>query len=826
MCGSKSARILALTALCLGLAGCGGGGGTDPASPPDQTEPPKPEPPKPEPPQPPSQPRRPQPQPPSQPQPACLVTQDFGCIDPVDYRQRRDSFAQVYRGAEEFGNQWGLEAIRADVAYADIALRYGRDVNPGRGQTVGIIDTGIDQHHPVFAGKTIFEQFLLRATDETGDSRSHGTAVASVIAGNPSSFHASTVQAAQGVARGADLAMFAIPLGSGGSLYRPISLVSLNGQDQPSADLYNTVTGWSNAGRRLDFVNASFGYAGIIEQYSAPDLRSNFGQAISALAQTGGSEKTIFIFAAGNANGKSCDVADFANAPDLCSADHAPPGETRVNARSPDLLAGLPARLPELRGHMVAVVAVAPDTDGDGTHEIASFSNRCGIAAQWCIAAPGEQIRSAYFGPHPDTGTAGTRGVYNSSGTSFAAPMVTGSLVVMKHAFREQLANTDLVTRLLATANNRGPYSDSGIYGRGLLDLGAALTPVGQVSVVLGDHVNTPGVALSETGFQPGGALGNGLARGLSGQELAVFDTLGAPFWLTLDNVIGQAARSSSGPKLRDFMVPGIRSGAVGALQPRIAMLRVEESIGGNGWYLGLLQSPATGSGRGHLTLAGRALTFGMRPSHAFDIAAFSTEGVHGQIPASGTILSWRPQSLPFGFRSGLLEERQTILGSQLAGAFGVASARSLFVGIDWQRQFERWNLRAEAEIGRVDGGVRGGMIEDISPLVSSAFALRAHRPLGDGILLFSLTQPLRVESGKTRLSVPVGRSTDGQVLRRSVSASLTPDGRQIDIAAQWNRSFGKGQNLRLGATWTRHPGHDAAATSDLTILSKWQVRF
>ena len=41
----------------------------------------------------------------------------------------------------------------------------------------------------------------------------------------------------------------------------------------------------------------------------------------------------------------------------------------------------------------------------------------------------------------------------DANGTSFAAPMVTGALVVMKDFFRDELYNTDLVARLLATAD-------------------------------------------------------------------------------------------------------------------------------------------------------------------------------------------------------------------------------------------------------------------------------------------------------------------------------------------------------------------------------------
>ena len=832
----RTANMLTVAALCIGLSGCGGGGGGSATRGPDQPAPPQddqdPVVPQPTPTPDPEMDPEPVPQPTPEPEPelACLTTADFGCLSPTDYQQRRTSLAQGFRVTEAFSNQWGLSSIRADVAYAEIALRYGQGSSPGQGQTIGIIDTGIDQDHPVFAGKTIFEQFRPGATDEIGDESSHGTAVASVIAGEPSVAYIQSVQGTQGVAPGADLAMFAIPLGLGGGLYRPVSLTALNRADSTSAALYNAVTAWSQASRELDFVNMSFGYGGIIDQYSASDLRSNFGQTIAALAQAGSSEKTVFIVAAGNGHGRPCNTADFAAAPGICVGSNQTGsgelGDGRINARAPGILAGLPALLPELRGHMIAVAAVAPDTDGSGSHEIASFSNRCGIAAQWCLAAPGQQVRAAYFGPHPNDGMVVARGAYSPSGTSLAAPMVTGSLAVMKHAFRSQLSNRDLVTRLLTTANNRGLYSNSAIYGRGLLDLGAALTPVGPVSVMLGAHVNAPGIAVSQTGFRPGRALGNGFTRGLSGKELAVFDTLGAPFWIKLDTMIGQTARPTSTPRLWAFMTLDARSGTFGGLQPGITMLRAEQGRVGNGWYMGQLQSARAGFAGGHLSLADRALALGIQPSPVFSITAFSTEGTYGLAPVSGTTLSWQPESLPLGFRSGLATERQTFLGSQLTGAFGVASAHSVFFGADWRGRLKRWTVHAEAEIGRADAAVQGGMIENVTPLISSAFALRARRPLADGTLHLSLAQPLRVESGKARLSVPIGRSTDGQVLHRSVPADLAPDGRQIDISAQWNRSFGRGQDLRMGVTWTRHPGHDATASPELVTMAGWKIRF
>ena len=658
---------------------------------------------------------------------------------------------------------------------------------------------------------------------------------------------------APGVAWGADVAMFAITAGSGGGNYLPIELTSLNGNDTFWAGMFQQALNWSNGGRTIDFVNLSVGHSGIIDQYSTQDLRSNFNDSIAALAQTGVTEKTVFVWAAGNAHGKPCVQAEFiarTGSADLCES-YVENGETkyRVNAKSVEILAGLPVLIPELRGHVIAVVAIGRDG------EIASFSNRCGSAADWCLAAPGVQIRAAYFGPHPDTNEAGVRGTYNPSGTSFAAPMVTGALVVMKHYFRDQMSNTALVERMLETANDRGRYADSTVYGHGLLDLDAATTPVGMSSLVLGNTVGGPGSPVAQTRLTLGNALGNGLTQALAGQEVAAFDELGAPFWYSL----GGFARAAPGPsgiaRLNAFMAwpEGDGNAATAGIgrAPVSGFMPGNRGVGATGLRLGFLGGPSGGIGGGHLALAGRALAFSMAGSAGerteertgertggragervggpggLGFTVFSTEGQRGQAPVSGAVLSWRSPERPVGLRAGLIGERESLLGSRAAGAFGRLSAGSAFVGFEGGTRLGAWRLDASAEIGMAHAAAGGGLITGVSPLFSSAFAIRAQRPLaGRDTLHLSVSQPLRLESGRARLSVPVGRTKDGRVLRQPLTADLAPTGRQIEIAAQWHRPLPAAGAVRLGATWTVHPGHDAAAPSDLTLLAGWRHKF
>ena len=750
--------------------------------------------------------------------------------------QRREQIELTHNGEEDFKNQWGLTAIRADRAWAELELALGIGTAPGSGQTVGFIDSGIDFQHPLFGGKTIDIRLYSGATLETGDRTSHGTAVAGVVvARSPSDTYTDAVTAPRGVAWGADIAMFALPVGSGGGgNYRPISLTSLNNVDGGWASLLTDVTNWTSGGRSLDFVNVSVGFNGIIEHYSEAELRANYDDSIAALAQAGDSDPTVFVFSAGNAHGDPCDPADYTDIPDLCESYVDSNGDTkhRVNARSVDIDAGLPARIPELRGHIIAAVAVAPDSDDDGDYEIASFSNRCGIAAEWCIAAPGQSIRVAFFGPYIDPNTnervTGGRGARNSSGTSFSAPMVTGALVVMKHYFRDEISNTGLVSRLLATAYDQGIYADSAIYGHGLLDLAAAISPQGTPRVSLGQRVEDDGVDPSQTRLSLGNALGDGLPQALAGQEIAAFDDLGAPFWYALDSFTDAAPGPWAGARLRGFMARPQTERRARSWRPFLGVVEnVDVAASAAPLKLSLLEAPPMGADAGHLSLAGRAITLRTAGQGDLSAAAFSTEGLDGQAPASGATLAWRPEGAPLGVHGGWVGEREAMLGSAATGAFGRLAAGSAFVGVAGSARVGSWRLGAGGEIGTVSTSAQGGLIADVSPLTTSAFAIQAVRPSNDeGTFTLSLSQPLRVEAGDARLSVPVGRTKDGFVRRHSVTADLEPSGRQIEVVAQWRKSISTGGELRLGAVWTRHPGHAAAADPDFTLLAGWRHTF
>ncbi|MGR3912957.1 MAG: S8 family serine peptidase, partial [Gammaproteobacteria bacterium] len=447
----------------------------------------------------------------------------LGAADDAEFAMRKKEFED----APEYATPIGFLGISMDqrLKLINAAAAYARGAT-GAGEIVAVTDTGIRDSHREFwvrdkdgvvtgnkATVTTFGEGLFGdlVYKPTGDQLRHGTAVAALIAGARDG--EDVRKNMHGVAFGASLFFRQFRLGSGSGNYKPLNLSTYNEND----DIYSAGI-LDPAFARIagaSIINYSFGIAGVSDRYDPAEIKKRFRHTAEALAQAhiAPADRVIVVMSGGNANGKTY------------------PNGATVQATSVELWPGLGAHFPELQGHVLAVVAV-----GQGG-EIASFSNRCGIAKAFCLAAPGVGLNTA--------GWDGDANYRTFSGTSAAAPMVSGSLAVMRQFFKRQLGNTELVTRLLATANRTERYADSDIYGHGLVDLDAATAPMGALMTSLsGDPLARP---FTGGGFaQNGGAFGAAMQNGLDGVEIAAFDQLNAPFFFPVANGIAHAPRISA----------------------------------------------------------------------------------------------------------------------------------------------------------------------------------------------------------------------------------------------------------------------------------------
>ena len=714
-----------------------------------------------------------------------VQTRDHGCLTTEQFSARRDAAAVGIAAGKGFKNQAALGQSNASKAHAALAVVRGADVKPGAGVTVAFMDSGIDLDHFKLRSSDIEKILLQDMPDETAlshelDEPSHGTGTVSLLAASPVEPDSTTANDFTGLAYGASFRVYAIPLA---------------GLKPPSGQF-----DWSAAYARVladgaDIVNLSFGQSGeFIENHMSDEAVKRFradadlSKQVEVWAQTGAADPAILVWAAGNDHGAACGPTE-----ENCV-------NGKLNASSPGARNALMTVMEELRGHTVVAVAVGPDG------RIWEGSNRCGVAGNWCIAAPGGSISAASFA-RPDANQDPVRTIATGvDGTSFAAPMVSGGLALMKQFFRDQLGSRDLVTRLFATADKSGHYADTAIYGQGLIDLGAAVSPVGEARVPGGTAVGGAGHGVAGTTLQLGATFGDGLQHSLAGREIAAFDALGSPFWFDLPSLVRAPGRPSHMARLESLLDRAPRDGN----EHRSELPGHDGAAGAEeGWRFGLRATPAD-AGSSLLNPSGRAATLSFGMENGFGATAFTTEGIAGQeTPETGATLSWRPAESPLGMRVGWLGERSSISGSSAQGAFGHLSADSMVAGIEIRSRLDGWRAAADFEIGLIEPRAGNGIITAMSGLTTSAFSLRATRRLGPADeIAFSLSQPPRIESGSANLLVPTGRTRDGTVSHEPVTADIEPSGRQLDLAVQWRRGRVLGGDLRAEAFFSRNPNH------------------
>lgn len=759
-------------AICAGLAACSSGGGSGRSAIPSSQQVPV----------------TGGPQHPTSPNP----TDPSGTADP-DTKPTNQKLTLIDQLSIEHLDQEALQDIGAPAARG----RIDDGELPGSRVRVGVLDFGVYTDHPAFEDISIREVYSHSTVDQTGVDFSHGTAVASLVAMT---------------APGVDIVSIAVDtadLNAATSTrarydhYSPQRLRPFDSRWQKHLE-----TAFSND---VDILNISIGFDGIISDYNTAalkqDLRREFGDAIDAMAQadTAEADRTVLVWAAGNANGVECNPSR--QTPSCI--------RRRVAASDVEVLPGLASLYAdELQDHFIVVVAVdtvVPYGASPGEAEgIAPFSNRCGMAAAYCIAAPGVDTSFAYYGQYFNDGSRNWVYAYDE-GTSYSAPIVTGGLALIMDKFN--YSATEARSRLFATANSQGNFSARSIYGHGLMDLDAATRAVGAASIVLGPSARGPGAPLSSTRLSFGPAFGASALRFLSGRRIAAFDEMAAPFWHDLGSLfsIHQTSLSAQLKSMHFDSRPasdGKRKYMQSAAFPSKPQMGFSNERAG---YRGL--------GGTSLTLSWSA------PASPIALQAFTTEGVDQQQPVTGAAIEWKP----LGLGAGLLAERASALGVAAEGGFGRLSAESLYASLRRSLAAGYWRFDADSEAGVSLPSARGGMLTGIEPVFASRFSLSASRAAdsrGNSMVRFALEQPLRAERALASLRAPVGRTKTGAVVFERWRTDFAPNGRQLDLSAWWSGETYDGGQLGLGAIYSRHPGHDGDASPTLSLLVGHRLTF
>ena len=621
---------------------------------------------------------------------------------------------------EEYERQAGLDAVKATAAHD----RGGT----GRGVIVGMFDLGANLDHPDLTGQYRFVSGYAGYEDVHDTRSGHGSLVAGVIAARRDG------SGMRGVAYEAGLASWKLEFGSS--------------FDEAFWESYAAGLEWL-ADNEVFIVNHSWGSTRF-PAVSAELVPEVFVSAAGDYAEAGG----VQVWDTGT------------NDWDVESIPETWRGQ-------PTWQAGAPHFYPELQDSWLAVASLGLDG------ALASYANPCGVAAEWCIAAPGgDETR--------DGGIRSTalNGMYESWLVA-GAPHVSGALAVLKSLF-PNLDYRQVRDRILATADKTGIYADEAIYGQGRLDLDAASQPVGGTLFPLGAH--DAGEAAATDGARialPPGAL----ARYFGGRTMLVLDGYQrAPF-----RVPAAAFASPAGGYL-SLDDPGLlppegrlSAGEGTALAVAGKGFRAARARPGGAYFLGAAQGAWATEGLARLAgvsaphgrfrmapdAVGVALGFssGAGDVHAGIAAGRGTEdvfgdtgyGIAGWAPRTVLSASFAPAGTARSFGAALASGLDRPMGMAGAGAFAL-SGDSVELGYgEALLSGEGYRLDAAGRLARLSTGA--GPLVRLGDAMLAAAELELSVRLAPKVTLnarLGVERPLASRAGSIRVASGVGE--DGRL--------------------------------------------------------------
>lgn len=502
-------------------------------------------------------------------------------------------------------------------------------------------------------------------------------------------------------------------------------------------------------------------------------------------------------------------------------------------------------------------VIIAGSVTQGGT--ISAFSNRAGLSAAHFLTALGEQVEA------PDA--TGVRKLW--SGTSLAAPQITGAAALLIQAF-PNLSGAQVVDLLLRTARDAGVAGTDPVYGRGTLDLTAAFQPVGGMGVA------GTGAALSMTAnARLSAAMGDAAVRDL---RLVALDGYARAYAVDLSSTV---ARTGPRPILGSTLFGQIDARTVSdgtrtigltsmVVQPGEARLRAIVPSDATpqtrriaAGTMTQMVDPRTTIGFGFAS-SGEALVAGWTgqagpafltsdPGFGFDRAPQASAALRHALGGVGVSVAMESGRFPTAAAPGMtapgydqvavtvdrrigpvatsltashLDERSTVLGGWFGPALGQPRGTSWFAeaAARWQGD-SGWSLGGRWRRGwtRADGGMGSGSLASQSWSVEAGKAGLFGRDRFD----LRLAQPIRVMAGGLDLRLPVhwdyaGGRVDGWDARR---LSLLPTGRELLVEARHAVTLGSGE-LSTHVFWRRDPGHIAMLPPERGMAVKYGLSF
>ena len=499
-----------------------------------------------------------------------------------------------------------------------------------------------------------------------------------------------------------------------------------------------------------------------------------------------------------------------------------------------------------------------------------STSDTISYDSQAVYSAPASSSKEHYLGA-PGLYNAATYfrsdGIDRLSGSSFAAPVVSGALALLAQAF-PTLSAKSLIEILYMTADDLGIKGLDEVFGQGRLNIGRAFQPVGTVRMA---GTDIP-VRADEIIVAPA-ASGDAVYR----QELntVVLDSFGRAFSHNLASV----SLGSKGPSpLTSLLTTGQRNSVIDVQRLRFSILLKGNPLSSSTWPSADARFPVPGSAhlvassaiarvssrtsiafgyntggaslREKMEITNQSISLAVPPAHQHGLASrdersvaivhqwrnfsLAAAGEHGLVPsASGNqkhdryfiasgALSYKTGSGRLKVALSRIRESNSLLGSNILDLFEGGNSNSLYLDAGYSKLLPE-NLTISANIRLGQHGASAGTLR--SKAVSLELSRIAMFTSNDQFML-SFSQPLRVDSGKLSQTFPVSWNYYTKTAQlRNIALSMEPSGREFKTEIGYAREFGFGHIIANGYVRSQ-PDHIRNEHADIGLALRGKLIF
>lgn len=716
--------------------------------------------------------------------------------------------------------------------------------NWGKGQVLGVVDTGIVPTNPVFAAGQVSTTLSscaavsFKCSNGYMDDNGHGTAVASIAAANKLTtgtyvYSGYTVTAGSyiGVAPNANIVAEKV-LNASGSGY--------------NTDVSNGINKAVAAGATV--INLSLTYM------ATPDIISAINNAAA---------KGVFIVWAGGNSAAAL----------------------LGNANTNGLTASAIQHLVFAGALDTTAAKAASFSNNPGTGSLVDTSGKKTTYANRWISAPGVNILAPYV-------PGGSTAMALWSGTSMSAPLISGSLILLESAWPILKTNGTAANLLLTTTTDLGAAGVDNVYGTGLVNLNKAFQPSGSLTVTTASG-STVAVSSITGSMLTGGALGSMSSVQTKLANYTAFDSYKRNFGVNLSGLIATRPTAASvnplpsntntgvavmklngGAELASWQMPvsgmadrmgvfynedGYQQATTGYMSfttaggSTVAMgygVPVQYSYG-KALYgddgLARMASDLGTSSLSDLAQGGYHLAYGTRFDADTRVAvAFNQTptGFYAGNPAWGQAsggaaannltvgMSHRfARDWTAGITLGQLQESSGILGTNYDGGslLSLGSNRSTSVGLSLAYRFDRnHSILGEAGFAFTKPAIGSGLLAGTGEVQARSYGVtflseRLFDP--EDRLAISLKQPLRVSNGSVGVVSPVVDPNTGVASFVTEKVSLVPNARELDFKIAYDTPLKRSQTLSLQAAARKDVGNVSGA-NDVTVGAIWSARF